>query len=284
MQQPRMNKRLLIGGAVFLALTCLIFFTAGERTRQSLPERIVHGAAAPLQKLVSGATGFGADTVRTISELGRLHSENEALRTQVKQLEEQKSELEFYRRENVRLRAALGFKERRPLDMLPVEVIGYNPGDWLSTITIDKGSADGLKRNMPVVSRRGVVGRLSVVRTATSDVLLVNDPRSPMGGVVERTRELVRVIGRADGLCTVTPYSRDTHLRVGDRIVTWNGSENFPPGLVVGTVIRVERDNFGVTSQGVLRMSVELSRLEDAYVVKWVKPAAGQPPQGGGGN
>lgn len=281
MQQPRVSRRLLIGGAVFLALTCLIFFTARERARQSLPERLVHGAVAPLQKLVSGLADFAGGTVKTVRELSRLHRDNEQLRARVAGLEAEKEELESYRRENIRLRAALGFKERRSLDLVPVEVIGYNPGNWQSTFTIDKGASSGLKLDMPVVSRLGVVGRLRSIRATSADVLLVNDPRSPIAGVIERTREQVRVEGRPDGLCTVTPYGRGVKLRVGDRVVTWNGSDYFPAGLVVGRIIKVERDLYGVSTQGVLQMSVDLNRLDDAYVVRSVEAAGPSSNPGG---
>lgn len=276
MQQPRVSRRLLIGGAVFLALTCLIFFTSHERARQSLPERFLHGAVAPLQKLVGGVADFAGDTVKTVRELGRLHRDNERLRKQVARLEAEKEELEFYRRENIRLRAALGFQERRPLDLLAADVIAYNPGNWLSTLTIDKGANSGLKRDMPVISRLGVVGRLRAVRATSSDVLLISDPRAPVAGVIERTREQVRVEGRPDGLCTVTPYGRGVKLRVGDRVVTWNGSEYFPEGLIIGRIIKVEKDLYGVSTQGVLQTAVDLGRVEDAYVVRSVKAAGSQ--------
>lgn len=271
MQQPRVNRRLLIGGAVFLVLTCLIFFTTRERARQSLPERLTHGAFAPLQKLVTGVADFAGGTVKTIGELGRLHKDNEALRRQVASIEAEKDELLFYRRENIRLRAALSYQERRPLDLIPAEVIGYNPGNWLKSLTIDKGSKDGLRSDMPVISRRGLIGRLRAVRPGSADVLIVSDPRAPVAGVVERTREQVRVMGRPDGLCTVTPYGRGVKLRVGDRVVTWKGSEYFPDGLVIGRIIEVERDSFGVSSQGIMQLSVDMSRLEDVYVIRQVK-------------
>ena len=266
-QQPR-ARRLIIIAVIFLVLMGLIFLTARERTRQSLPERFLHGVIAPFQKIVTGLADFFRGTVQTIAELGRLRRDNQQLRAEAADLRAEQEELEFYRRENIRLRAALGFKERRPLDMVASEVIGRNPSNWLSTLTIDKGSRDGLVQNMPVISRQGVVGRLGAVRLHNSDVLLVNDARAPIAGVVERTREQVRVLGRTDGLCIVTPYGRSADLRIGDRIVTWGGSAYFPPGLVIGRIISVEQDNFGVSNQGTLETAVDFHRLEDVFVIK----------------
>lgn len=266
-QQPR-GRKLIIVAVIFLVLMGLIFLTARERTHQSLPERILHGVIAPFQKIVTGLADFFRGTFQTIAELGRLRRDNQQLREETADLRAEQEELEFYRRENIRLRAALGFRERRPLDMVASEVIGRNPSNWLSTLTIDKGSRDGLEQNMPVISRQGVVGRLGAVRQYNSDVLLVNDARAPIAGVVERTREQVRVLGRTDGLCIVTPYGRSADLRIGDRIVTWEGSAYFPPGLVIGRLISVEQDNFGVSKQGTLETAVDFHRLEDVFVIK----------------
>ena len=266
-QQPR-GRRLIIAAVIFLVLMGLIFLTARERTRQSLPERALHGVIAPFQKIITGLADFFRGTIQTFAELGRLRRDNQQLREEAADLRAEQEELEFYRRENIRLRAALGFKERRPLDMVASEVIGRNPSNWLSTLTIDKGARDGLAQNMPVISRQGVVGRLGAVRQDSSDVLLVNDARAPIAGVVERTREQVRVLGRTDGLCVVTPYGRSADLRVGDRVVTWEGSAYFPPGLVIGRITSGEEDNFGVSKQGILETNVDFHRLEDVFVIQ----------------
>lgn len=280
-QQPR-GRRLLIAAVIFLVLMCLIFLTARERTRQSLPEKILHGAIAPFQKVITGLADFFSDTFQTIGELGRLRRDNQQLREEAADLRAEQEELEFYRRENIRLRAALGFKERRSLDMVASEVIGRNPSNWLSTLTIDKGSRDGLAQNMPVINRQGVVGRLGAVRQDSSDVLLVNDARAPIAGVVERTREQVRVLGRTDGLCVVTPYGRSADLRIGDRIVTWEGSAYFPPGLVIGRIISVEQDNFGVSKQGILETAVDFHRLEEVFVIQSLDSVPVNSSAGGG--
>jgi rod shape-determining protein MreC len=66
----------------------------------------------------------------------------------------------------------------------------------------------------------------------------------------------------------VTPYGRSADLRVGDRVVTWEGSAYFPPGLVIGRITSVEQDNFGVSKQGILETNVDFHRLEDVFVIQ----------------
>ncbi len=94
--------------------------------------------------------------------------------------------LEEQRLENIRLRKLLGFQERMPHKTLAAEIIARDPGNWLNTVTLNKGTGHGVGKDMAVVSCEGLLGRVVSVSKNTANALLIIDPRSAVGGGLYR--------------------------------------------------------------------------------------------------
>src|SRR5690606_29072145 len=110
------------------------------------------------------------------------------LRAELDRMRLERAALEEAVLETDRLRRLLGFRERTGFTAVPATVIGADVSGWFRTITVDRGSADGIERGMAVVSPDGVVGRTHEVASRTTTVLLVTDSNSAVDAVLQRSR------------------------------------------------------------------------------------------------
>ncbi|HHZ20832.1 MAG TPA: rod shape-determining protein MreC [Firmicutes bacterium] len=270
MWQTLFQKRLLIFlGLAFLLITWAIFLTSsGERKGEVLPEWITKGILRPFQGIVGSVSRSFVETWQTLNHLGALHRENYELKTEITRLEMENKRLRMLAQENARLRQALNFRDRSHLELLPAEVIAHSPHHWTRTLTIDKGSRHGLRRNMAVITPDGLAGRILSVSSNRAEVLLINDGRdgNKISGILERTRDLVYISG-AGGYCIVTPSDIGVTLRPGDRILTAESSLVFPPNLTIGVIVDVKRSGAGQKGEALLKPAVASSRLEELFVV-----------------
>ncbi|NLW10223.1 MAG: rod shape-determining protein MreC [Firmicutes bacterium] len=273
--RPFTQKKALIILLVvgFLFITWSIFYTSQERTELTWAEYLVRWVLFPLQKAANSVVSFAVDTWEAICSLARVHRENYELREELVRLELRLAQLEGLKAENNRLREVAGFQTETDLQLLPAEVIGRSPSPWMETLIIDKGEKDGLVKNMPVISKEGVVGRLLRVGPNSSEVILLTDSRdgNSMSGVIERTRDLVYIYGYSTGrkgYCLVKPSDLDVDIRVGDRILTSGASLHFPRNLVVGVVQEVRGHDDVFSREALMKPAVNFSRLEYVFVVK----------------
>ena len=275
MLQPFTQKKALIILLLvigFLFITWSIFYTSQERTEPTWVEYVVRLILFPLQKATNSIVNFAVNTWETIGSLARLHRENHELREELVRLELKLAQLEGLKAENDRLREVAGFRTGSDIPLLPAEVIGRSPSPWMETLIIDKGEKDGLARNMPVISKEGLVGRLFRVGPDFSEVILLTDSRdgNSMSGVIERTRDLVYIYGYSSGrkgYCLVRPSDLDVDIQVGDKILTSGASLHFPRNILVGVVQEVRDHDDVFAREALMKPVVNFSRLEYVFVI-----------------
>ncbi|MGE5528616.1 MAG: rod shape-determining protein MreC [Patescibacteria group bacterium] len=262
------SRKLLFVFVIILILTWVMFFTADNRDRETSAESFLRTAVAPVERIFDTVTDTTRSVLRTVSELHRLTAENRRLGEEIDRVAMENQTLRGYQLENTRLRAALELRQRLLHRLIAAEVIARSTANWYSRLTINLGGADGIKKDMGVIAAGGVVGRIYEVRSHTADVLLLTDSASQIGGMIERTgaHVLVRGQGGRRGLCRVLPY-RDTGFRPGDLVVTWEESEYFPPGLVIGKIVRAVKGQGGVPLSGDLRPAVDPSTVDVLFVI-----------------
>jgi rod shape-determining protein MreC len=170
-------------------------------------------------------------------------------------------------------------KRRTPADTLGARVIGapLSPQFRVLRIRIDRGDHD-VAPGMPVITGTGPVGRIDRVYGSYADVTLVSDPSSSIEVVIPRTggRGMLTGLGRPDSYaCTIGWLEKQVDpkakLEVGDEVVTSGLGASFPPGLVVGKVSKVSRDDG-------LFQSVEVAPAVDVSRVRAVEVLLAPPP------
>ncbi|MDP8298882.1 MAG: rod shape-determining protein MreC, partial [Candidatus Tantalella remota] len=107
--------------------------------------------------------------------------------------------MEEISRENNRLRNILNFKNKLPYQTVAARIIARDSLDWRKSVIIDKGKKDGLKEHMSCVTPKGLVGSVSEINENTSKVMLISDPASRVGVMLERSRESGVLVGAGVG-------------------------------------------------------------------------------------
>ena len=157
-------------------------------------------------------------------------------------------------------------------------VIARDPGPLSTTMTIDRGSRDGVTRGMAVVAPEGVVGRVVEVSYTVSRVALLTDHNSGVDAIVHRSRARGVVQGGSDGDCYMKYLNRDADVKVGDHVLTSGLDGVFPKGMTIGEVVEVGRRHRGLLQSATVTPSAALDRVEEVMLVAPTAPASGEPP------
>jgi len=230
----------------------------------------------PPQRAAASIADGVSDLFTTLHELGTLRRENEALRNLANKLMIENVRLKEAEAENETLRRLLQFTQANPHQQYRAaevigRVIGRDPSNFLSYLTIDVGSEQGIKPGMPVVTDQGLVGRIAEVGFNSSKVLLIIDARSSVNALVQRSRANGVVEGVLGGGLVMKYIPQDQSVSVGDVILTSGLGGNFPKGLVIGQVVAVHQRDIDMFQQAQVRPTVDFSRLEKVLVITGFK-------------
>jgi rod shape-determining protein MreC len=164
-----------------------------------------------------------------------------------------------------RLQSLLGFKEQFIDQTVAAQVIGSSGSEQSRTVYLDKGSSDGIKLGMPVISAEGIVGKVILVQPSVSQVLLINDQTSGVGTILEQSRLQGVLKGRASGQLVLDKVMSEEDVKTGERVLTSGGDQIFPKGLPVGTIGEVKRG--GEFLQVQVKPAAALNHLEEVLVI-----------------
>jgi rod shape-determining protein MreC len=214
--------------------------------------------------VVNGVT----DVWSNYAALRGARDENQRLRQQVSALDIQLQQQRSLASRSEKLQALLGLKTSANVPTLAAEVIGGNPNPGVRTITIDRGTADGVTADMGVIAPAGLVGRVigPVVRHAAR-VQLIIDRNAAAGAIAERSRAGGMILGSDDDpplRMDLVPNLAD--IKEGDRIVSSGVDGIYPKGFMIGTVETVERRG-GLYLSIAVRPAVQFGSLEEVLVV-----------------
>jgi len=196
-----------------------------------------------------------------------LAAENERLKRRILELEAERNRLLEAEATNRRLGELLDFRPNLPSGSVTAAIIGNSASTWFHSLILDKGSADGIRKGMAVVTPVGVVGQVVAVTSKSTKVLLVTDPHSGVDVLVQRSRARGIVSGSVDGDPIVKYVKRTDDIREGDRLVTSGLDGVFPKGMLVGTVVRVQKKKFGLFQDVTVSLAVDPARIEEVLVV-----------------
>jgi len=280
---PReIRRRRTVLVLVILASFTLIVLDA-RRSAGSPVEPLRYAAAAVFGPLESGAASARqpVDNLRDrFAEVDRLKAENEKLKADNEKLTNDLRTTDYARNRAAELDRLL--KVAPAYTVTPARVIGIGSAQSFNhTVTIDAGTADGVRPDMTVLNGDGLVGRVVRTTEGTATVLLIGDRNSTVGGRLSSTMALGFVSGRGEVAGTLDYKLVDLRARpkVGDRIVTWGSKGNVPyvPGVPIGTVTSVTPNEGTLGSTATVKSFVDPSRIDLVGVV--IGPPA-RPPRG----
>jgi len=268
--------------AVVVSLFLVIFLAARGQLNPILTNSTVITALAPFQRAISWAGDKINGATTTVWEIATVYYQNKELKEEVFALRQQNLQAAEYVAENIRLQEMLDYKHAAvQFDLMPAKVIGRESSTWTSVISINRGSSDGIKPNMPVVTEKGLVGVITDVSPVASRVQLLLDSRFSVGTLVQRPESRVAGIVQGNPSDAMLPQMinipRNSDIIVGDTIVTSGFGGVFPKGLMVGSVATVKNDSGGLLEIAYINTAVDFQKLEDVMIITASREAPPQP-------
>jgi len=194
-------------------------------------------------------------------------SENEALKREVDFLKNKLNSLNEYYLENLRLKEALSFKNKSTLKLIAARVIARSADNWSLNLTIDKGSYDGIRRGMSVITYLGLAGRVAETTGSTSKVMLLSDPNLGVSALVQRSRQEGLVSGTLGSNLIMKYLPAEADIRIDDTIISSGLDDAYPKGILIGRVVEIGREFSGLSRYALVRPAVNFSNIEEILVI-----------------
>ncbi len=265
---PTMRRFNILALVVFLiALGAL--FALGPGGTQKVQSTFL-GVISPFLKTGSDFEKKITVIREGLKTLDQLEIDNKDLVVHNKELQAVNSTLRGLEAENNRLRRALQYRERATFQLVPARIIARDASTWWNTIKIDRGFADGIESDMPVLTEEGLVGKTTTVAKNAATVLLITDENCRVAANIEGTREQGITSGeRASGptlpILSMRFLSKTANLQPGQKVYTSGVGGVYPSGLFIGAVKEFKvRELEGHAS---LVPAVDMTTLEDVFVV-----------------
>jgi rod shape-determining protein MreC len=225
---------------------------------------------APLQDGIGQVFGPAGDFLSDLGNIGNLKEDNARLETEIERLTAQQRRVPEIMLENERLKELVGVKDQDWAKgrTLAARVIGDGPSNYEWTAFINKGSADGIKENMAVVSAQGLVGRTFFVAEKYSKVLLLIDPQHSVGARLTSSGETGVSAGRGLEDLRMDLISPDVEIKDGETVVTSGFDKGiYPGGIPIGRVTEVQRNSDGLTKSARVEPVVNTTALTTLLVL-----------------
>ena len=269
------DKRLLIA----LTLVCLGLIVLTAATQKVVPQ--IQDKASycvvPFQKSINrigtSLRGF-TDGFKDASELAK---ENRELKESVSELTAKNNEYMQSAEELERLRALYELDSEFPdYEKIAATVISKDPGNWYSSFVVNKGSSDGIERDMNVLGNGGLIGIVTETGKHWAKIRSVIDDESNVSAMVNGKSKLCTVSGSLKDMNSgqITFFGLqdpDDSVVEGDLLVTSNISEKFQPGLSIGYITEVYKDSNNMTKSGKLTPLSDFEEIREVLIIKSLK-------------
>ncbi len=262
---------LLLGNFMLMAFDAREI-TSGQRIIRVWSQTLADFVQSPVTNLSSGISNYFS----SISNLRSAQSDNDVLKEKVQELELEKKGKEDLTSENDRLRALLSLKETSKHKVLYATIIGRDPSVWFDSSIINRGSLDGVKLNMPVVSDGGLVGRITAVGPLTAQFDLLTRDKSGVGGVVGEigTSNILGVVAGTSkrDVVEMKYVAGSADVQQGQMVYTTGQDGIYPAGLKIGEIVEVKSGSATVPHQILIRPSAGINSIKEVAVLLYEPP------------
>ncbi len=266
------NKFKLILALVTVILVLVMAFSSVGNKKRGIVSEGVGTVLSPVQKLFTKASDGIGDFFGFITSAKTYKQENADLKNKISELEQKLRESDTTFAENERLREMLDLKEKNSqYNYIAADVISSDVTNWSKTFTINKGLADGISKNMAVVSNQGLVGYTYEVGRNTSKIITVLDAGVSVGASVNRVNVYSLVEGdlslQSKGQLKMLYISKDSNVEEGDYVMTSGNGGIYPQGLYIGKIVNLSEDTSGMSQQAIIEPGVDFDNLREVFVI-----------------
>jgi rod shape-determining protein MreC len=195
-----------------------------------------------------------------------LEAENSRLQVQIVELQQQVIEAQ--------LLSTLVDYERKHVEnqYIAASVIARDVSPFMHYVIIDRGSDDGLRRGMPVVTQQGLVGSIAAVTAGAARVQLINDPGSNINVILQQSDVEAVLNGQITGELELNMISQNTTVQAGDLVMTSGLGGNYPANIVIGQVVTIRNEASSLFQTASVQPAVDFSQLDIVLIITNFQP------------
>lgn len=253
----------------FVVLASLLFL-AGSRFAMFDPlENAATGVTSPIDSFLRDVTRPVADFINNATDINRLSNENRDLQEENEALTAEVVRLRESERELQQLRGLIDLRGVKETDsFLAANVFASEPNNSQRIVAIDRGSGDGVREDMLVLSPQGsVIGVITRVLGGSSWVTLLTDQTSAVSAFVQESRVQGVVVGNADGTLTMEFVEDTADIKNGDTVLTSGAGGQYPSGELIGQVVDVQQSPQDLFQEVHIEPLADFSRLENVLIL-----------------
>jgi len=275
-----LNKRLIVLLVSIILLVALIGISLKERKNLTWPEQFVKDTVGVVERVFQKPANYVAGFFENVEDVKRTYEENKTLKEKLDKYAELSVKVKDLEKDNAKLRETIDKKDSlRDYKPIQATVIARNPDKWYDLIGIDRGAQQGIQKDMAVMTSKGLVGRVKSVSQFTSTVELLSslNRTNRISAVVEGQE---RIFGLIEGYdkekqtLVFTKIPSDVKVEKDQTVVTSGLSDIFPKGLVIGKIVDVAPDEYGLTQTAYVKPAADLNDVDHIMVTKRVMPSA----------
>lgn len=235
----------------------------------------------PFQNGINQVGTWMSGKLEGFQDVEELAAQNKELEQRVAELTEENTRLAQNQEELARLQELYQLDQSySEYDKVAAQVISKDPGNWYDTFVINKGSADGIEKDMNVIAGGGLVGLVAEVETNCATVRSIIDDSSSVSGMTASTSDTCIVSGDLrlmdEGKLAFSQMSTEHAVAVGEQIVTSNISDKYLRGILIGYVSEVTEDSNHLTNTGYITPAVDFKHIQEVLVIKELKQTKGE--------
>ena len=272
----RRQNVLSVVAFVFVVL-CILLLPSGNR------ERVQNGflsLISPFLKKGSEWDNSVAKIRHQLKSLRELESDNDKLKVENDKLKALNQALQGVEAENLRLKAAFGYKDESPFSLVPARIIGRSESNWWGTVKIDRGTADGVTKDMSAITPDGLVGKVIAATDHAATVLLITDETCGVSATLSTPEGqthpgIIRVV-RGDRLAnmnqprmTMSFLPKRLAVKPGWKVFTSGLGRVFPENIIVGHVLEIKDRE--LEKEATIQPAVNIAALSDVFIVTGLK-------------
>ncbi|MFZ0390431.1 MAG: rod shape-determining protein MreC [Calditrichia bacterium] len=197
----------------------------------------------------------------------QLEKQNQDLRKELLELSITNQRLQEIMLQNIRLKKLLNFKEESAYNFLIANVVGLGQEKSVRSIIINVGLQDSVKKNYPVVTERGLVGKILIAEPRFSVVQILMDRNALVSARLQRSREIGVVSWSGNIWLDLDYVPKEVEIESGEAVVTSGLSHIYPPGLKIGVVGETSQNSYELFQKIKIKPAVNFNRLEEVFVI-----------------
>lgn len=279
MQKFFSNKKLIILMILIIVTFGLLAVTVNIRDKKSTPP-VVQQVGNDVVSVVGGFFAYPTNAVKNatseFSDLYNTYTENKRLKSRIGELAQNQAKLEVVQEENKKLKQELKLNSTlTDYSTVNASVLSRSPSSWQSYLTINRGQTSGIKKNMPVMSGKGLIGRIIEVDKVSSKVELIstdNELNDKFAAeILGNNKNITGVVSRYDsdtGDLVMENVTSTKNIKKGQSVITSGLGGLTPRGLYIGKVYGIKKDNYGMTNSVYITPAAELRNFTVVTVIK----------------